>query len=128
MAPADLDPMARHIFQQALAEDRCGELLDALFNGASATVDAHTHRLLIIPAHVMAEAAGDTEDDTLCGCGDRLSERLGARCGNCRAAFESGLERAVRAYFASAGHQLQYRRDAALQAALNQSEEEATDG
>lgn len=34
-----LDAMARRIFETAIATDRCGELLECLFGGGSATVD-----------------------------------------------------------------------------------------
>lgn len=47
-----LDAMARRIFTAALSEDRAGELLEALFEGASATVDREG-KLVIITAEQM---------------------------------------------------------------------------
>lgn len=42
--------MAREIFEAAIAEDRCGELLGCLFEGGSATVDAGTGKLVLLYA------------------------------------------------------------------------------
>jgi hypothetical protein len=57
-----LDATAKRLFLTAITEDRCGELLDALFHGASATVDPEG-RLVIISAEQMASlvrAEGDS--------------------------------------------------------------------
>ena len=51
--------MAHNIFQTAINERRCGELLDCLFDGGTATVDARTRQLVIIPASAMAALNGD---------------------------------------------------------------------
>lgn len=42
-----LDIMAKKIFEAAIREERCGELLLALFNGAKATVDKDSGLLVI---------------------------------------------------------------------------------
>jgi hypothetical protein len=42
------EAIARRIFLAAIAEHRCGELLDALLEGGSATVDAITGQLVIV--------------------------------------------------------------------------------
>lgn len=39
---------ARAIFEAAIAEHRCDELLTALFDGGSATVDRRTGELVVI--------------------------------------------------------------------------------
>jgi hypothetical protein len=46
---------ARRIFTQAIAESRCSELLEALFNGGSVTVDANTGLLVIASADALAQ-------------------------------------------------------------------------
>ena len=43
------ESVARAIFRAAIAEARCGELLDCLFGGGSATVDAGTGKLMLLP-------------------------------------------------------------------------------
>lgn len=45
--------MARAIFQAAMDENRCGELLMTLFEGGSATVDLYTKKLVILPASAL---------------------------------------------------------------------------
>jgi hypothetical protein len=50
-----MEAMARTIFIHALAEERCGELLECLFDGGSATVDAETDKLVMITAGQLAE-------------------------------------------------------------------------
>jgi hypothetical protein len=49
------EDLARRLFTQAIAEDRCSELLEALFNGASATIDVSTGRLVIASADALAQ-------------------------------------------------------------------------
>jgi hypothetical protein len=49
------ESLARRIFAQAIVENRCGELLERLFNGASATVDANTGLLVIASADALAQ-------------------------------------------------------------------------
>ena len=41
------EPIARRIFDAAIAERRCGELLLSLFDGAGVTVNHKTGRLVI---------------------------------------------------------------------------------
>lgn len=41
---------AARIFQAAITEQRAGELLEALFEGASATVDRGSGKLVLVPA------------------------------------------------------------------------------
>lgn len=50
--------MARLIFEQAIKENRCGELLTCLFDGGSATVKAGVG-LVLLPADVLAQLGGD---------------------------------------------------------------------
>ena len=40
--------MGRAVFLRAIAEDRCGELLDCLFDGGSASIDARTGELVLV--------------------------------------------------------------------------------
>lgn len=49
----NLDWMARLVFIAALVEDRCGELMQALFDGASATVDHSTGKLVIVSKEML---------------------------------------------------------------------------
>lgn len=50
-----LDPVAKRVFIAAIAEDRCGELLEALLDGGSATVNIHTQRLTIVAGQQLAD-------------------------------------------------------------------------
>ena len=59
MAGNPLDRIAQRIFEAAIAEHRCGELLEALCDGATATCDYRTGKLVIIPAEQIAHLAGD---------------------------------------------------------------------
>jgi hypothetical protein len=43
------EDLARRIFEQAIAEQRAAELLEALFGGAAVTLDSVTERLVIVP-------------------------------------------------------------------------------
>lgn len=52
----DLDPMARRMFQAALNEHRAGELLQCLFEGGSATVDA-SERLVLASGDMLNQMA-----------------------------------------------------------------------
>lgn len=52
-----LDPMAERIFRIALEDRRCGELLECLFDGGSATVDTHG-RLILASAAALASLRG----------------------------------------------------------------------
>ena len=49
------EEMARRIFEAAIREGRCAELLDALFDNGSATVDATTGLLVIVSADVLKQ-------------------------------------------------------------------------
>lgn len=55
--------VARRILSQAISEDRCGEFMDCLFDGGSATVDATTGRLVLVSASVLSAMAGEHDDD-----------------------------------------------------------------
>lgn len=55
---AQFDAMARLIFEQAIKENRCGELLTCLFEGGSATVQPGVG-LVLLDADGLAELAGD---------------------------------------------------------------------
>lgn len=46
--------VARRILGAAIAEDRCAELLNCLFDGGSATVDAATGNLVLVTADQLA--------------------------------------------------------------------------
>jgi hypothetical protein len=49
-----LDAAARRIFEAAISEDRCGELLECLFDGGAPTVDGVTGRLVLASAAMLA--------------------------------------------------------------------------
>lgn len=52
-----LDMMARLIFEAALAGDRCGELLECLLEGGSATVDPDG-QLILVDADTLRKMGG----------------------------------------------------------------------
>lgn len=58
-----IDAMATHIFRAAIAEERCGELFNALISGGSATVDAITHKLVIVTENQLSQLIGSASDD-----------------------------------------------------------------
>lgn len=43
-----MDTTARRIFQAAMDEDKCGELMNCLLSNGAATVDAKTKKLVLI--------------------------------------------------------------------------------
>jgi hypothetical protein len=51
--------MAQAILTTAIAEQRCAEFLDCLFNGGSATVDHQTRKLVLIPGSALLLMASD---------------------------------------------------------------------
>lgn len=53
------EAMARLIFEQAIKEARCGELLTCLFEGGSATVQPGVG-LVLIGADAIAQLGGDS--------------------------------------------------------------------
>ena len=55
--------MAKHILRAAISEGREGELMECLFDGGTATVDAQTRKLVLIPASAMAHLCDDDEGD-----------------------------------------------------------------
>lgn len=55
-----LDAVARAAFTIALRDDRCGEVLEHLFNGGGLTVDPVNRELILIPGDVIAQLASDT--------------------------------------------------------------------
>lgn len=54
----ELDGIASRLFLAALAEQRCGELLDCLFSGGSATVDA-SGSVVLVAASQLTQLGGD---------------------------------------------------------------------
>lgn len=58
----NMEAMARRIFMAAMQERRCGELLDALFDGASATVGPDGV-LVIMPGDLLATMLTDPRID-----------------------------------------------------------------
>lgn len=76
-----LDAIARMIFQIALRDDRCGELLAHLFDGGGVTLDAATGRLVLIPAATIAELAAGEEPGEATWCPHGVNLR--APCGQC---------------------------------------------
>lgn len=55
MSPDEnFDQIAEAIFARAIMDHRCGELLEALFNGAYVTLDRNTGNLVIIPGVKLA--------------------------------------------------------------------------
>lgn len=56
-----METMAHNIFQTAINERRCRELLECLFDGGTATVDAVTRKLVVIPATAMAALNAEGE-------------------------------------------------------------------
>lgn len=61
--PDVFHPMATAIFRKALADDRCGEVMECLFDGGSVTIDIVTGELVLVSAAALAQMAG-SEDDT----------------------------------------------------------------
>jgi hypothetical protein len=59
MTTSNLDAMAERMFRAALAEHRCGALLECLFAGGSATVDPNG-RLVLLPSSTI-EGIGEAE-------------------------------------------------------------------
>lgn len=55
------ETVARAIFQQAINEQRCAELLECLFEDGTATVDAKTGNLVVIPAEAMKPLAAEND-------------------------------------------------------------------
>jgi hypothetical protein len=55
--------LARRIFDQAIIEERCAELLEALFDGGSATVDLTTGRLVIVSADLLNQFSTPSPND-----------------------------------------------------------------
>lgn len=49
-----LDNLAVLLFTAAIKEDRCGELLECLFNGGSATIDFYTKKLSMISGETLS--------------------------------------------------------------------------
>jgi hypothetical protein len=56
-----LEPIARRIFEQAIKEQRCGDLMECLFNDGSATVDAVTGVLVLISADGINQLFGSKD-------------------------------------------------------------------
>lgn len=56
-----LDAVAQLAFSIALVDDRCGEMLEHLFNGGGLTVDPVDRQLILIPADVIAQFGGGAE-------------------------------------------------------------------
>lgn len=57
-----LDPMARAIFAVALQQDRCGEVLQCLFDGGSVTIDSKTDQLVMVDAGQLKQFGGPSPD------------------------------------------------------------------
>lgn len=55
------ESLARRIFEKAIADERAGELLEALFDGGSVTLDARTGGLLIVSADVLGQMDSGSE-------------------------------------------------------------------
>jgi len=51
------EAMARRILLAAIDENRCAELMDCLFDGGSATVDARTGKLVLISGGALRRLA-----------------------------------------------------------------------
>ncbi len=53
-----VESLAKYLFQTAIAEGRCADLLDCLWAGGSATVDHSTGKLVFVTSEQLAELAG----------------------------------------------------------------------
>ena len=57
--PAFPEYLARAIFQAAINEERCAELMDCLFDNGSATVDAKTGKLVLASEDMLRQMMGE---------------------------------------------------------------------
>lgn len=56
-----LDAVAQNLFNRAIQTGKAGELLEHLFDGDGATIDATTGHIVYLPADMLeALASGDT--------------------------------------------------------------------
>lgn len=58
----NLDTLAKGMFLQSIREDRAGELLECLFEGGSATLDAATGKLVMLPGSAFQSLFDSTDD------------------------------------------------------------------
>lgn len=58
------EPFAQEIFLRATHDGRCAELLGALMDGGSITIDRQNHKLVIAPGDVFQKWIKDQEEET----------------------------------------------------------------